>query len=165
MPKLIKDGAVADNLWQTLPLDDAPESAQVPQGKVIVPLAVWEAQKASLAARDDVGVWLQNDQAAEALADDAANLPLIAVDFPLFMDGRGFSIARLLRERHNFTGELRAQGHFIRDQLSYLSRCGFNAFDCNETFDLESALSSMADLTEFYQTAVDQNQPLFRRRA
>ncbi len=165
MPKLIKDGAIVENEWQTLPLDESPESTQVPEGKVIVPLAVWEAQKATLSTRSDVGVWLQNDQAAEALADDAANLPIISVDFPLFMDGRGFSIGRLLRERLQFTGELRAQGNVIRDQLSYLSRCGFNAFDCNEDFDLEAALASLSDFTEFYQGAVDQPKPLFMRRA
>jgi len=71
-----------------------------------------------------------------------------------------------LRERYGFTGELRAIGHFIRDQMCYLRRCGVNAFAfANEETDLEAALKSLNDFTEYHQASVDQPLPLFRRRA
>ena len=161
MPRLIKDGALADNQWQLL--QDA--SADIPAGQVIIPLDLWLAQRDQLSARSDIGVWLESDQVAEQLGADAAKLPLIAINFPTFMDGRGFSTGRLLRERFGFTGELRAIGNYMRDQLFYLKRCGFNAFDCNEDMDAEAALASLSDFSESYQAAVDQPIPLYRRRA
>lgn len=164
MPKLIKDKAIVENTWQWLAASEDDTARVVPEGQVIVPLKLWLDQRDTLGKRQNIGVYLQNDENPEALKDDAQNLPLIAIEFPSFMDGRGFSLGRLLRERYNFTGELRAAGGFMRDQLTYLSRCGFNAFDCNETFDLDSALSSLNDLPEYYQSAADQELPLFRRR-
>lgn len=166
MPKLIKDGAIVPNEWTLL---DKPEgdaaSQEVPAGKVIVPLSVWLAQKESLQQRSDIGVWLDSGELASELGDDAKNLPLVAVHFPLFMDGRGFSTARLLRERFGFAGELRAIGYFLRDQLCYLKRCGVNAFEfTHNEISLEDALESLNDFTEYYQASVDQPLPLFRRR-
>ncbi|WP_020209527.1 DUF934 domain-containing protein [Gilvimarinus chinensis] len=167
MPKLVKDGAIVDDTWVRLdkPEGDATE-AKVPAGQVIVPLSVWKAQREQLKSRSDIGVWLDSDESALELGDDAKALPLVAVNFPGFMDGRAFSTARLIRERFGFTGELRAVGAFIRDQLCYLSRCGVNSFRFDdEAADLEAAKQSLKDFTEFYQTGVDQPQPLFRRRA
>lgn len=167
MPKLIKDGAIVENTWTLLAKPEGEASAvEVPTGQVIVPLAVWQAQKAQLQNRSDIGVWLDSDETAHQLGDDALTLPLVALNFPLFMDGRAFSSARLLRERYGFTGELRAVGHFIRDQLCYLRRCGVNAFAfAREDINLEEALTSLNDFNEYYQAAVDQPLPLFRRRA
>jgi len=164
MPKLIKDKAIVENAWHWLAVNDEDAAPTVPAGQVIVPLQLWLAQRDALSARQDIGVYLKNDENPEDLKNDVGSLPLIAIEFPGFMDGRGFTLGRLLRERYGFTGELRAAGGFIRDQLTYLSRCGFNAFDCNETFDLDSALSSLNDLPEYYQAAADQELPLFRRR-
>jgi len=167
MPKLIKDGAIVANTWALIakPEGEAADFA-VPAGYVIVPLNVWIAQKAQLQLRIDVGVWLDSNETAEQLGDDAKSLPLIGVNFPGFMDGRAFSTARLLRERYGFTGELRAVGNFISDQLCYLRRCGVNAFAfANTETNLDVALKSLNDFTEYYQTSVDQPLPLFRRRA
>jgi len=166
MPKLIKDGQIIENTWTLLakPEGDATDLA-VPTGQVIVPLSVWLAQKSQLQARKDVGVWLDSDETADALADEANNLPVIGVNFPGFMDGRSFSTARLLRERYGYQGELRAVGNFIRDQLCYLRRCGVNAFAfANSETNLEVALKSLNDFSEYYQASVDQPLPLFRRR-
>ena len=161
MPKLIKDGVLADNEWTLL--SDA--EAEVPAtGKVIVALPVWQAQRDALLARGDVAVWLESTDDVGEFGADAEQLPLVAVNFPAFADGRGFSIGRLLRERYNFSGELRAVGNFIRDQLCNLKRCGFNAFDCNPDIDQEAAIASLSDFTEAYQSSVDQPTPLFRRR-
>lgn len=164
MPKLIKDGAIIDNTWQLIEATDTPEQ-EVPAGQVIVPLNVWQAQKDALSARTDVGVWLASTETADLIKDDAPSLPLIALDFPVFMDGRAFTAAYLLRQRFGYTGELRAIGNPIRDQLCYLRRCGVNAFDLNEDIDLDGALKSLNDFSEAYQHSVDLPEPLFRRRA
>lgn len=166
-PKLIKDGAIVENTWELLakPEGEASEVA-VPAGQMIVPLSVWKAQQAQLSQRSDVGVWLDSDEVAEDIGEDANRFAVIGVNFPGFMDGRAFSTARILRERYGFKGELRAVGNFIRDQLCYLRRCGVNAFAfAKPETDLEAALKSLNDFNEYYQASVDQPLPLFRRRA
>ena len=93
-----------------------------------------------------------------------ATVPVIAINFPKFVDGRGFSLARLLRERYGYQGEIRATGEIIRDQLYLLQRCGFNAFEFGEEVDLAEASKSLADFSDAYQVAADQPIPLFKRR-
>lgn len=167
MPKLIKDEAVIEDTWTLVAKPEADSaSIEVPGGQVILPLCIWQAQKAELQKRTDIGVWLDSDETADLLAEEASVLPLIGLNFPGFMDGRAFSTARLLRERYGFTGELRAIGNFMRDQLCYLRRCGVNAFAFSrEDIDLHAALKSLHDFNEYYQASVDQPLPLFRRRA
>jgi uncharacterized protein (DUF934 family) len=167
MPKLIKDGAIVDNTWTLLAKPEGEAAAvEVPAGQVIVPLSVWQAQKDQLQSRTDLGVWLDSDEVAEDIGEEANRFPVIGVNFPGFMDGRSFSTARILRERYGFRGELRAVGNFIRDQLCYLRRCGVNAFAfANPEVDLEVAIKSLDDFNEYYQASVDQPLPLFRRRA
>jgi uncharacterized protein (DUF934 family) len=165
MPKLVKDGVIIDDPWQVLPKPEAGASVTVPAGPHIVPLQVWLEQRETLQARDDIGVWLDSDETAEQLGEQAQQLPVVAVNFPSFMDGSAFSTARLLRERFHFTGELRAIGDFMRDQLCYLSRCGVNAFQfAREDLDLAEEIKSLGDFTEYYQASVNQPIPLFRRR-
>ena len=90
---------------------------------------------------------------------------VIAVDFPVFRDGRGYSIGRFLRERYRWTGELRAIGDVLRDQLLFHARCGFDAFAVREDKDINDALKAFDEFTERYQGATDNLEPLFRRRA
>lgn len=97
------------------------------------------------------------------IADELPHLSLVAVDFPSFTDGRGYSIARLLRDRHHYEGELRAVGDILRDQLFLLSRVGFNTFALRDDQDVGAALSAFADFSEVYQAAWDRG-PLFGRR-
>jgi len=165
MRKIIKDKTIVHDDWQLLTLaeGETAETINVPAGKTIVPLAVWLAQKSVLASRSDIGVWLASDERAESLKDDVATLPLIAVDFPTFADGRGYSIAYQLRARLGFEGELRAVGDVLRDQLFYMARVGFNAFATREDRSIEDALKGLTDFSEAYQTAWDQKTPLFRR--
>lgn len=167
MQKLIKDGAIQDNTWTLVnKAEGEAATAEVPAGQVLIPVSVWLAQKDQLQNRTDVGVWFDSDEGADLIGDDANRFAVIGVNFPLFMDGRSFSTARLLRERYGFTGELRAVGNFIRDQLCYLRRCGVNAFAfSNPETNLEEAVKSLSDLQEYYQASVDQPLPLFRRRA
>lgn len=163
MPRLIKEGAIVEDAWvlvrEAVTLEDIP--AQVP---VIVPLALWREHKQALAAHGGVGVWLGPADDPEALRDDLAALPLIAIDFPQFTDGRGYSSARLLREKLGYPGELRAIGDVLRDQLYYLRACGFNAFAVRADRDLDVALTGFADFSDNYQSTVEQPLPLFRRR-
>ena len=126
MPQLIKDRALADDRYVLV--REAATLADVPASPAIVPLALWRAERGALLARGDVGVLLGPTDDPAAVAEDAAALPVIAVDFPKFTDGRGYSIARLLRDRYGYTGELRAVGDVLRDQLFALSQCGFDAF-------------------------------------
>ena len=167
MPKLIKDGQITEDTWALIAKPEGEAAAlEVPAGQVIIPASVWLAQKEKLQARTDIGVWLDSDEGAELIGEEANRFAVIGVNFPLFMDGRAFSTARLLRERYGFTGELRAVGNFIRDQLCYLRRCGVNAFAfANPETNLEEAIKSLQDFQEYYQASVDQPLPLFRRRA
>jgi uncharacterized protein (DUF934 family) len=167
MPKIIKHGRVVADDWQVLTLADAatPESLALPAGPVLLPLAVWLARRDELAdSAREVGAWLDNNEDPAALADDFARLPIIGVNFPKFTDGRGYSIARLLRERHHYQGEIRAIGDVLQDQLFFMLRCGFDAFALRPDKDIEQALAGLRVFSETYQAAVDQPQPLFLRR-
>ena len=165
MKKYIKPGrAIADG-WHTLEAPADPAQVVVPViGQWIVPLTVWKQQRAHLLTRVQcVGVVLDPADDPADLAEDARVLPLIAVRFPTFTDGRGFSTARLLRERLGFKGELRAVGDIFRDQIFALARCGFDAFVLREGEDEQGALAALTEFSEVYQAANDRG-PLFNRR-
>jgi uncharacterized protein (DUF934 family) len=163
MPQLIKDGAIVEDRWTLL--REAASAADVPAaGAAIVPLALWRSERGALLARGEIGVWLRPDEDPDLLADDIGALALIAIDFPQFTDGRGYSTARLLREEHGFAGELRAIGDVLRDQLYYLGQCGFNAFALRADRNVEDALKGLADFSDNYQATATRPAPLFRRR-
>jgi uncharacterized protein (DUF934 family) len=100
-----------------------------------------------------------------AFAARLAHATRVEVEFPRFGDGRGFSLGRLLRERHGYRGELRAIGQITRDHLQALERCGFDAFELRDGEDPQEALAAFGDFSEAYQPTAAQPQPLFRRRA
>jgi len=114
MSQLIKQRVVADDRWTLV--REATSIAELPDDAVIVPLELWLERRAALIARGEVGVWLAPHQDPGAVAPDVARLPVIAVDFPQFTDGRGYSIARLLRDRYGYQGELRAVGEGIQER-------------------------------------------------
>ena len=165
MRDIIKNKTVVSDDWTVLRLNDgdSPETVEVPAGKVIVPLKVWQAQRNKLQGRAELGVWFASDERPEALKDDLAHFKVIAVDFPKFADGRGYSIAYNLRARHGYTGELRAIGDVLRDQLFYMQRVGFDAFAVRADRNIHDALKGLTDFSEAYQTSWDQKSPLFRR--
>ena len=99
-----------------------------------------------------------------ALAERLPGLKVIAVNFPKFGDGRGYSIGRLLRERYGYQGELRAVGVVGRDHLRLLAQCGFDSFQLREGEDPQAALAGLDDFSEAYQASTAQPVPLFRRR-
>lgn len=167
MSKIIKNGQIVDDAWQVLKLAEGQEPASVtlPEEPSLLPLAVWLARKAEvLAAGKPVGVWLDSSEGPEAIASDLTYFAVIAVNFPKFADGRGYSSARLLRERYSYSREIRAIGDVLHDQLFYMKRCGIDAFAVREDKDIEAALAGLKVFSDAYQAAVDQPQPLFRRR-
>jgi uncharacterized protein (DUF934 family) len=118
------------------------------------PPSLPEGEVLRLEPQDDLSV----------LTEKIKNAARIDVNFPKFGDGRGFSIARLLRERYGYTGELRAVGQVGRDHLYYMEQCGFDAFLLREGEDVADALAAFDDFSERYQSTVAQPLPLFRRR-
>ena len=163
--QIIKGREVVADDWAVLRLDDGVDAAtvEVPEGKVIVPLAVWEAQKDRLSARRPLGVWLPSDTAPDALKGQLDAFDVIAVDFPKFSDGRGYSIAYNLRMRLGWTGELRAIGDVLRDQLFSMHRVGFDAYATRKDRSIHDALKGLTVFSEVYQASVDVHAPLFRR--
>lgn len=157
MSTLIRNRSVVTDSWCVLQADDD----IAPEANVIVPLSVWREQQKALAARaGSTGVWL----APEDEPADIGELPsLIAVHFPVFTDGRGYSTARLLRQRYGFKGELRAIGDVLCDQLYELARCGFDSFALRSDQDAAQALRAFDDFSDSYQSAADHGA-LFERR-
>jgi len=168
MPRIILDNSVVDDNWQLITESEQADVdiSQLAEGNYLVPLSVWNSLVAELTTPPaNIGLWLASTELPEQIQGSISEIPVLAIDFPAFADGRGFSIGRLLRERYGYKGQLRAIGKPIRDQLSYLVRCGFNAFDLAEHYDPEEALASLKDFSDNYQGSVDQPIPLFRRRS
>jgi uncharacterized protein (DUF934 family) len=145
---------VLDDPW-TLVRDPA---LPRPPGMLILSLAHW------LQSPSTDAVWLGPDDEVESLLPWLASLPLIALDFPSFRDGRAYSQAYLLRSRFGWAGELRAIGDVLRDQLSHMRQCGFDSFAVREDKSAEDALKGLAGMSVLYGRSVIEPRPLFRRR-
>ena len=167
MSKLIKNGALAADTWTPLTLaeGETPETVSLPGGDLIVPLAVWEARKTELASRPALGLLLEPADDVATVAQELQHFALIAVRFPKFVDGRGYSTATLLRTRYAYTGDLRAVGDVLIDQLFFYQRCGFDSYALRDDKNVESALARLTPFPDRYQTSADTPTPLFRRRA
>ena len=163
--RVIRGRRVENDVWRTLGLQADEDLSLLPGGPILVPLALWKERRSELVARDKpVGVWLKPDDEPGDIASDLDNLALVAVHFPKFGDGRGYSTGALLRTRHGYRGELRAFGDIGRDHLFFLARCGFDAFRLAEHRDPEDALAAFDDFSVRYQGSVDDPRPLFRKR-
>ncbi|CAB3729604.1 DUF934 domain-containing protein [Trinickia soli] len=171
MTSIIKNRSVVRDDWTVVRAAEdgtLPAIHALPAGRVLVPFSLWkQAREAIVASRskDALGVWLAPEDEPADLAADLDKISLIGVDFPVFRDGRGYSTARLLRERYGWRGELRAIGDVLRDQLNFMARCGFDAFAVRADKDIHDALRAFEEFTVKYQGAFDTPQPLFRRRA
>lgn len=165
--------AIVDDAWTVLrgaegqaPTDEQIAAAASSQDAVLFPLPVWLAHKDGLLASRDAartGIWLAPDDEPGDVAGELARVSLLAVDFPVFRDGRGFSTAYLLRTRYGWKGQLRAIGDVLRDQLNFMKRCGFDAFAVRADKNIEDALKGFSEFTVTYQASVDEPLPLFRR--
>jgi uncharacterized protein (DUF934 family) len=143
-----------------------PDGNALPErGDVIVSLDRYRELRSALQARGSkLGVQLRSDQEAKSAADLLPELAVVAIEFPGFKDGRGYTTARLLRERYGFKGEIRAVGDVLRDQLYFMERCGFDAFELKPGKDIHGALQAFQEFSVTYQGATDDPRPLFRRR-
>ncbi len=141
--QIIKDGTIIHDDVQHL------ADAEAPTGnRFTVSFERWKAERESLlAAGCAPGVRLSSGNALADIAGDLPFLDLVVVEFPAFADGRAFSLARLLRERYGYAGEIRARGDFIRDQLYFLVRVGVNAFEPKGGLDLEKLLPALKDFS------------------
>ncbi len=149
-----------EDTWQRL-ADDQP----LVDGDVIISYRRWKEQGGDLAAHQGgLAICIDGDDDIEAVAAVADRFPMIAVDFPSFRDGRCYSQARLLRERHGYQGEIRAVGDVLRDQLLYMSRCGIDAFAVREDRDAGDALKAFDELKVRYQAGADGEGPIYRYR-
>lgn len=166
MAKLIKNRAVIEDSWHLLKEVESLETiADRAADSLIVPLNFWLEHRQELKKRPGkTAVWLESNELPSALGEDLHTFKLIALNFPVFSDGRAYSSARELRSNFMYKGELRAIGDVLRDQLFYMARCGFDAFAMREDQDLVAALSAFDDFHDAYQVSVAQPEPLFRRR-
>ncbi len=161
--RIIKDKQVVDDEWQLIKEID--DDAALPEGQVILPFQYWKDNSAELIEKNAAqAVWIDGATDTEALLDDLDSFDLIALDFPAFKDGRSYSHARLLKQRYNFKGELRAIGDVLQDQLFYMLRCGFDSFQLKEGKDAEAALKGFNDFTVRYQAAADDAVPVYKLR-
>ncbi len=168
MPKLIDtSGTPQTNTWELLTRDTSLETALASSSsQILVNALLWlEHKQALLQGGKQVAVWLDSDQGAGLIAHDLAQLPLVALNFPGFMDGRSYSTAVVLRKHYGYTGEIRAVGDVLRDQLFFMKRCGFTSFDLKDSVKLEDAQLAFSDFSGSYASTVEEPQPLFRRRS
>jgi uncharacterized protein (DUF934 family) len=162
MPLIRQHQVVTDDNWIFL-ADDAELPAQ---GNVVVGLKRLLADSAALSARaGKLGVRVDPEDEINEAKQALDKVELVALSFPKFGDGRAYSKARLFRDRFGYKGELRAVGEVLADQLQYMLRCGFDAFQLSEGKDVAAALRALSDFTVTYQGASDDPRPLYRRVA
>jgi len=145
----------------------------VPDGKAypdekgaIVTLARFQGEKETLFARGRlVGVRLASNENPQVLKADLPRLSAIVLEFPKFRDGRPFSWARMLRTRLGFKGEIRATGDFLYDQIAFMARTGFDAWEVRQDFALEDFHRAMAEMTDAYQPSADGKKTIRELRA
>ncbi|SOZ35860.1 DUF934 domain-containing protein [Cupriavidus neocaledonicus] len=165
-PVIVEDNWTVLRATEEQPLTEERIAAAVQgQDAVLFPLSVWKANEALLAGRDAsrTGVWLAPEDEPGDAAAYFERVSLVAVDFPVFRDGRGFSTAYLLRTRYKWEGQLRAIGDVLRDQLNFMKRCGFDAFAVRADKNIDDAIKGFTEFTVTYQASVDEPLPLFRR--
>jgi uncharacterized protein (DUF934 family) len=149
--QIIKDKQIIDNSWSYI-ADDA----ELKSGDICVSVARWKNNKQQLLNHEGkIGIRIRPEDSTEDLADGMKMIHLIELDFPALADGRLFSHAWLLRGRYHYQGEIRATGHYLPDQVFYLSRVGVNAFCPEKPEDLPVLLASLNDFSVTYQRSIN----------
>ena len=148
----IKNGKISADTWVHAGADDELPAT----GGVIVPLARWAAARDMLLARKaPLGVRLASSESPEKIRADLGRFDLVALEFPIFRDGRAYSYARLLREQYGYKGELRAVGNVLYDQFLFMHRCGFDAYEVQKDADAERFARALSEFTVRYQPDAD----------
>ncbi|MGH8477362.1 MAG: DUF934 domain-containing protein [Methylococcales bacterium] len=149
--QVIKDKEIIEDHWIHIADDPIPS-----EGCITVSAARWKAERDALLARDGkLGLRVSPEDPIDEWVEDLKHFQLIGLEFPAFTDGRLFSVASMLRRSFHYTGEIRALGGFIRDQIFFLSRVGVNSFEVHHGSDLECALSALNDFSVRYQVSND----------
>ncbi len=144
---LVRDHEVVDSPWPSIDIDGDIQ---------IISLDEWSTRRDGLRGTNSaIGLRLAPDQGPDLIAGDIERFAVIALEFPTFKDGRAYSTARLLRERHGFRGELRAVGNVLRDQLAFMHRCGFNAFEVDGDDAADELREALAEVGAWYQWTGD----------
>jgi len=146
---VIKDHQISENTW-TYVADETP----LVNGDITVSVARWKNEKPELLQRSGkVGIRLMPSDPVEAIGDDLGAISMIELNFPVYTDGRSFSQARLLKDRYGYTGELRATGNFLADQVFYLNRVGIDSFEFNDPKAVELSMAALNDFSVTYQSS------------
>jgi len=161
MQRLLRSGRLEQDQHRYL---EAGQSVP-PDGLVLVPGSTWTALTTDLQDSKRVGVWMNVDEEPETIAAGLDRVPVLAIRFPAFNDGRGLSLAVLLRTRYRYLGELRAIGAVHEDLTHYLLRCGFDTILFPEGRNLATALRWSSAMIDYYQASVVEPLPAFRRVA
>lgn len=168
---ILRRRALAEDEWtlvESAAAQPGSEGASEPResaGKVIVPLGRWRTERERLlATATAVGVLLPNTEDVETIWPEIRDRPLLALQFPIFTDGRALTQAVLLRNRLGFAGELRAVGDVIRDLVFWLGRCGFDSIVPRGDQSLEACRLALDELSVAYQPAADGREPVWVKR-
>jgi uncharacterized protein (DUF934 family) len=158
---LVKQGRITTDLFVHIA-----DGAELPgDGAILVPAARFlEDPEAVLKRAGKVGVIWPNNRDLDDLVPYLDRLAAVALVFPSFRDGRAYSQARLLRERHGYEGELRATGQVLRDQFVFMSRAGFDAFEVKKDADADAFAETMKRYSVFYQPTGDGRVTALNRR-
>ncbi len=163
MPKLVRRGIEVEEQFTWV--NEINPAEGLPTGAIWVPLVSWlNHHAACLAHSAPVGVYLQPEEDPALLLPTLQQVSAIAVCFPAFHDGRGYSTARLLRERYGYTGELRAVGDIGQDQAYYLAQVGFDSFAPHDETRVAGVLRGLQDFSDGYQSTWARPLPYFLRR-
>ncbi|NKB38166.1 MAG: DUF934 domain-containing protein [Gammaproteobacteria bacterium] len=162
--RVIKDNKVIDDNWQIV--EGSAIESGLPAGDVILPFSVWQSNREAILSWNDrkLGLLINGEHDIDDLAGDLDHFNIIAIEFPAFKDGRGYSQARILRDHYDYSGDLRAVGDVLRDQLYFMQRCGISSFLIKEEKDIEDAIRGFSDFSVKYQTAADGAEPLYKQR-
>jgi uncharacterized protein (DUF934 family) len=158
-----RDGAaeiVVDRFERVADDDALPEA-----GGVLVSLTRFAAERDTLLSRDgELGIWLQSSESPDAIVEDLGRIVLVALDFPVFSDGRAYSSARLLRERYGYKGEVRAIGDVLCEQLAFMLRSGFDTFEMQSVDALDEFNAVVSEVRIVYQPTADGKATAIDRR-
>jgi len=157
---LTLEGKIINDRWHAV--RDTQAALDTTDPFALLPLETWLARHTKGTA-NGLGVWLAPDTDPAALAPFVSTLSMIAIEFPRFFDGRGYSIATLLH-RYGYRGELRAIGEVLIDQIFHLKRVGFTSFELRADQNRKDAAASLHRYSNAHQAAADLPLPLFRRR-
>lgn len=163
---LIKNNQIVDDPWITIGEEDPMPSLEGDGAShVILPFHRWNEDRTSLRGRNCcLGIRLTSDQPPKLIENDLDSFDVIALEFPAFKDGRAFSYARILRDRYNYKGEIRAVGEVLYDQWYFMDRCGFDAFEVDDEKDVMTWHNAMNEFSVPYQPASDHRKNIFSLR-